>query len=72
MQKKTRQNLFSLIFCSKTNEEFRKQMNGLKMISENEINPINYQTFSALPNLVVPDSVGKLVLVIIMFDVSSI
>jgi len=47
-------------------------MNGLKMISENEINPINYQTFSALPNLVVPDSVGKLVLVIIMFDVSSI
>ncbi len=40
------------------------------MIPENEINPINYQTFSAPPNLVLPDIVGKLV--IIMFDVSSI
>jgi hypothetical protein len=46
-------------------------MNGFKMTSENERNPINYQTFSAPANLVLPDSVGKLVIfVIIMFDVS--
>ncbi|CAF1511635.1 unnamed protein product, partial [Rotaria sordida] len=44
-------------FGDMTNEEFRKQMNGFKMVSENERNPINYQTFSAPANLVLPDSV---------------
>ncbi|CAF0924678.1 unnamed protein product [Rotaria sordida] len=44
-------------FGDMTNEEFRKQMNGFKMVSENERNPINNQTFSAPANLVLPDSV---------------
>jgi hypothetical protein len=48
-------------------------MNGFKMISEHETKRINYQTFSRPANLVLPDSVGKLDLfVIIMFDVSPI
>ncbi|CAF1383361.1 unnamed protein product [Adineta steineri] len=41
-------------FGDMTNEEFRKQMNGYKMPSEDEI---NYQIFSAPANLVLPDSV---------------
>ncbi|CAF2791971.1 unnamed protein product [Rotaria sp. Silwood2] len=44
-------------FGDMTNEEFRKQMNGFKMISDNETNQIRYQTFSTLSNIVLPDSV---------------
>ncbi|CAF1997897.1 unnamed protein product [Rotaria magnacalcarata] len=44
-------------FGDMTNEEFRKQTNGFKMISENETKRINYQTFSRPANLILPDSV---------------
>lgn len=41
-------------------------MNGFKMISDKETNSINYETFSAPANLVLPDSVGKLVIFVII------
>ncbi|CAF1620603.1 unnamed protein product [Adineta steineri] len=41
-------------FGDMTNEEFRKQMNGYKMPSEDES---SYQIFSAPVNLILPDSV---------------
>ena len=54
--------LFSMMinsssFFSKTNEEFRKQMNRFQMNSNEEING---QIYSSASNVVLPDSVGKM------------
>ncbi|UJR12299.1 hypothetical protein I4U23_016476 [Adineta vaga] len=44
-------------FGDLTNEEFRKQMNGYKISSDDEINSLNYQTFSTPENFVLPNEV---------------
>ncbi len=48
-------------FGDLTNEEFRKQMNGLKMNLQNTSTyKMDRHTFLAPSNVVLPDSVGKL------------
>lgn len=43
----------------KTNEEFRKQMNGYKMNLETKTNQVDRHTFSVPTNFILPDHVGK-------------
>jgi hypothetical protein len=56
----TRNYLFEFsIFYSKTNEEFRKQMNGYKMNYKIQSDQMDRHTFLAPSNVVLPDTVGK-------------
>lgn len=59
MVNRQRKNIFFSIFCSKTNEEFRKQMNGLKIDSNS--NTKSNHLFSAPKNFVLPDRIGNFV-----------
>jgi len=51
---------YFLFLYLKTNEEFRKQMNGYKINLKSQSDQMDRHTFFAPSNVVLPDSVGKL------------